>query len=496
MASRLAIFILSVATVPAAGLTVAWLIARHLWTSLALSGPASLFALCSATEGAAAIPSVCAAFGAAKLLALLSLAAAGSAVILPLVFHGASLATRGNRKATALVFPALVKFSVVALSVVVLLQGAVLVFGLYSGESYLTGRIHLMLIALVGVGAVLGACQLIWALVGLTQDLQTSETAILAEPADFPHLAALVGDVARRLGARAPDNIILGLQPNFYAISADVQLDRRPKPKPLTGETLYMSAPLLRVLSKQELKGVIGHELGHFRGEDTVYSTRFAPVYIALVRSLENLDGRHEYFLFGLAKRPAKVILSVLIEIFARQERTIGRVRELEADKAGASVSEPRALISALLKLGLADMVWDEIQEHLMGSLDARNPAANLRSQLNRLGNAGTKAAHVTRTYLARDGAMTLAKVLAEKRTAHPIDTHPTLIERARALNITLNDAARQAVKPILVPEKLLEEISRAEARLGSPFEESWMAFGRFVQTNGIEISNQNPAEA
>lgn len=494
MALRLAVFILSVAAIPAAGLTVAWLIAQHLWTSLALSGLGSLWSLCAVSDQATGMPSVCAAFSEVKLLAWLSLAAAGAAVALPLVFYGASLVTSGSRRATALVFPVLVKFSVVALSVVVLLQGAVLIYGIYIGEGYLIGRIHVMLISLVSAGAALGAGQLIWALVGMTGDLQTSEDAILAEPADFPHLVTLVGDVARRLDARAPDNIILGLQPNFYAVNGEVRISRFQKS--LTGETLYMSAPMLRVLSKQELAGVIGHELGHFRGEDTVYSTRFAPVYIALVRSLENLQGGDGFFLLSLAKRPAKAILSVLIEIFARQERAIGRMRELEADKAGASISEPGALISALLKVGLADMVWDEIQEHLMGSLDAKYPAANLRTRLTDMGNAGAKAAHVTRTYLARDGAMTLARVMAERRTAHPVDTHPTLIERARALNVTLNDAAKTAVRPMVVPSEMLEEISRAERKLGSSFEGSWMDFGQFVQDNGIEITNRNPAAA
>lgn len=494
MILRLAVFIISVAAIPAAGLTVAWLIAEHLWTGLALSGLGSLWSLCAVSDQAAGMPSVCSAFEEAKLLAGLSLAAAGSAVILPLIFYTASLATRGNRKATALVFPALVKFSVIGLSVVVLLQGVVLVFGLYSGEIHLIGRAHVTLIGLVGLGAVLGAGQLIWALVGMTGDLQTSEEAILAEPADFPHLVTLVGDVARRIGARPPDNIILGLQPNFYAVNGEVRISRFQEP--LTGETLYLSAPLLRVLSRKELDGVIGHELGHFRGEDTVYSTRFAPVYIALVRSLENLQGGDEFFLFSLAKRPAKAILSVLIEIFARQERAIGRIRELEADKAGAGISEPGALVSALLKVGLANMVWDEIQEHLMGSLDARYPAANLRTRLTSLGNASAKAAHVTRVYLARDGAMALAKVMTERRIAHPVDTHPTLIERARALKITLNEAATAAVRPMVVPAEMLEEISRAERTLGSSFEESWMDFGQFVQDNGIEIRGGDPVAA
>jgi len=43
----------------------------------------------------------------------------------------------------------------------------------------------------------------------------------------------------------------------------------------LEGETLHLSLPLARILTLEEIKGITGHELGHFRGADTYYSLKF-----------------------------------------------------------------------------------------------------------------------------------------------------------------------------------------------------------------------------
>ncbi|MFD2022059.1 M48 family metalloprotease [Pseudocitrobacter faecalis] len=45
----------------------------------------------------------------------------------------------------------------------------------------------------------------------------------------------------------------------------------------LTGNTLYLPLTYLSLLNEAEIAAVVGHELGHFTGEDTQYSLRFAP---------------------------------------------------------------------------------------------------------------------------------------------------------------------------------------------------------------------------
>jgi Zn-dependent protease with chaperone function len=60
------------------------------------------------------------------------------------------------------------------------------------------------------------------------------------------------------------------------------------------------------------LTAVIALELAHFRGDDTVYSLKFAPVYRGLGAALEVIDCHEEEGASGLAKLPALAILSVM----------------------------------------------------------------------------------------------------------------------------------------------------------------------------------------
>lgn len=62
--------------------------------------------------------------------------------------------------------------------------------------------------------------------------------------------------------------LVVGLTPTFFVTEADVHCIGGT----VTGRTMYLSVPLCRILTVEELSAVIAHELGHFRGEDTVCS--------------------------------------------------------------------------------------------------------------------------------------------------------------------------------------------------------------------------------
>lgn len=119
---------------------------------------------------------------------------------------------------------------------------------------------------------------------------------------DAPELHGFVRDLANKLGSTPPKNIVVGLEPNFFVTNADVYslVDRQL----LNDETLFVSAPLSRLMTKDELAAVIGHELGHFRGEDTVYSMKFAPVYAGMARAIGAMEFGDEEGASGLAKLP------------------------------------------------------------------------------------------------------------------------------------------------------------------------------------------------
>ena len=46
----------------------------------------------------------------------------------------------------------------------------------------------------------------------------------------------------------------------------------------------------MKLFNNEELDAVVGHELGHFKAKDTNYSTKFAPVYANLGKSIDNLS--------------------------------------------------------------------------------------------------------------------------------------------------------------------------------------------------------------
>jgi Zn-dependent protease with chaperone function len=107
-----------------------------------------------------------------------------------------------------------------------------------------------------------------------------------------PQLWSFVREIASHLGATPPSNIVIGLAPNFYVTSADVTV--YPERRKQLNETLYLSLPLMRILSRQELTAVIGHELGHFKGDDTKFSLKFYPIYAGTTQALAALESRAE----------------------------------------------------------------------------------------------------------------------------------------------------------------------------------------------------------
>ena len=105
---------------------------------------------------------------------------------------------------------------------------------------------------------------------------------------NHPKIFTLIKEISETLGARNPEHVVVGLEPNFYVTSADVNV--MGENSILKGETLYLSLPLARILTLEEIKAIIGHELGHFRGEDTYYSLKFSPIYSGLTHAVTAMN--------------------------------------------------------------------------------------------------------------------------------------------------------------------------------------------------------------
>jgi len=166
-------------------------------------------------------------------------------------------------------------------------------------------------------------------------------------PADGPALHSMVRDLAHRANIPAPRIYLLDdAATNAFATGRD----------PKHG-AIALTDGLLRALTRDELAGVIAHEIGHIQRRDTLIMTVAAALAGALGfiahftfwnRSGQRAGGGLFAILAGLLLAP---LAATLIQA------AISRSREFLADEAGARlVGNPLALAAALTKIEAASL--------------------------------------------------------------------------------------------------------------------------------------------
>jgi Zn-dependent protease with chaperone function len=420
-------------------------------------------AACSIPEIQQELESACADVEQIYLLRDASLLALLASLFILLIYHGVAILVGRNRLLVAIVFSTLVKLSILFTVALVLIDASIFIFSLYWSFALTISQIPIGLLAAVGLGALFAALGLLRSIFALGRRLELAIVGKRLALSDSDSLIGGIRSIATKMGARPPDHVVVGLDPAFFVTSANVVLVG--EPKKLTGETLYLSAPLLRILKPDELTAVVAHELGHFVGHDTIYSRRFAPIYAQLNHSLDRLSNIEHAS--DIAKLPGLALLSILMTIFASKERTIGRTRELEADRKAASIAPPEALISALVKIGLVARRWAELRGE---NIDALNKGTFLI-------NLCQTFAETVLTMTDHDEAISrMLQALENERVSHPTDTHPTNAERATSLNVDINAVVNasfselrqhlQSTDSHILSQALEEGLTSSEQRL------------------------------
>ncbi len=120
---------------------------------------------------------------------------------------------------------------------------------------------------------------------------------------------------------------------------------------------------ILRVLSKEELMGVIGHELSHIQHRDILISTIAATIAgaISMLATMARWGAMFGGFRSDNEEggRGGNILVVLLVSIFASIaamliQMAISRSREYLADEGGAHLSHPHSLAKALGKLEVA----------------------------------------------------------------------------------------------------------------------------------------------
>jgi heat shock protein HtpX len=158
-----------------------------------------------------------------------------------------------------------------------------------------------------------------------------------------PELYDMVSQLARAADLPMPKVYIMeNPQPNAFATG------RNP-----ANAAVAVTTGLMQTLDREELAGVIAHELAHIKHRDTLLMTITATIAGA-ISMLANFGmffgGRNDNNGAGIFGTLALVILAPLAA--ALVQMGISRTREYEADRIGAEISrQPLLLASALQKI-------------------------------------------------------------------------------------------------------------------------------------------------
>lgn len=169
-----------------------------------------------------------------------------------------------------------------------------------------------------------------------------------AKPFDDPELKRIVSHLSRKAGIPVPRLFLIeSATPNAFATG------RSPK-----HSAVAVTTGLLSLLNKQELEGVLAHEISHIKHRDTLTSTIAATIatvisYLAFMARWAAIFGG-----FGRDDRDGSNIFELLfLAIIAPLAATIiqlaiSRSREFAADASAARLQGTgKYLASALLKL-------------------------------------------------------------------------------------------------------------------------------------------------
>jgi len=236
-----------------------------------------------------------------------------------------------------------------------------------------------------------------------------------ADPYEYGYLYDILEDLSIKSGISTPKLMISSIPiPNAFAYGS-----------PLTGNRVAITKGLLKILDKDEVAAVLGHELGHLKHKDVQLM-----MFVSLLPSLLFYLG---YALSFSRSRENRGLLGVglILVGYLLQFLVLGlsRLREYYADAHSAMIKDARKLQSALAKIAVATgylaLKGHNITEHSQfRALFIYDPYASTRDM-----------------ELLSDTERLITEIKSRKiglfeNIAELFSTHPNLVKRIKALDM------------------------------------------------------------
>lgn len=359
-----------------------------------------------------------------------------------------------NRGAQHLSFVLGWRLLVLVSALEMIVQGALAVWLSFWATAFFSGHYYPKLILLIGILVALGVLTTVGSIFKRVPRNTEIDAELLPE-AEAPALWARVRSIAAKLKTPAPDQVVAGIDSNFFVTEAPLTVGG----KTVQGRSLYVSLPLLRVLDRHEADAVLAHELAHLRGGDTASSAALGP-------KLAQYDFYCHMMQSAAATLPVYYLMQLYRVIFELALKRESREREFVADRTAAALVSAQAIIQSLIKIGAYSNFRRKIETKLFEHDQQHGDALGI-------------AQFVASGLVPYAGSEDFLEEMKSVDVPHPFDTHPSLPERMANVAHRVNEAEFGRIVSGMPAESWIAYVPGAqgvEQRLWAAYEKGFAA--------------------